>query len=286
MECGRIKKSLSEYIDGALDNKTMSTLEGHLKTCRECYKEYISLKSLVSEIGSMRTLKAPEDFLEKVHECIESRSMFKNIGKILFFPARIKIPMELIALAATALLIFTVFNMVTSEKYFIPEPPETGEAEGIIKPGTVAEEITDGVVSAVQPGKEGAPIQLALLLGADQTTSPLSSENVLLVTSGNGTGGSDRSSFGFAAEQPQKIDFKSAIISAIYEIISLEGGRLLLKEYRNGTDHPEYITLEVPGTNYRQFLEKIENIGTLQTPAPDLPKDYQERISLRIHIIP
>ena len=287
MECDRIKKLLSEYMDGVLDGGTVSIIEKHLKQCEDCNGEYISIKKIVDELGSMEPLEAPKDILAKVHERIESSSPFDRIRRYLFLPLRAKIPIELIAMVATVVIIFFVFNIVQHEKQGIFEPITTTETEEIaVTPGTDSKAIEDKTFLTNQPDRKRSPIQLAISLRTEHKPKPLSSENLLFIASGNGIESPPNTpDFGFNTEQHQKNNLESNPVSDIINTISIVEGRLISKEYKNGTDNLSFITLEIPGINYYPFLEKIENIGTLRTPAPDLSKGNKEPVLIRIQLI-
>ena len=91
MECAKIKDLLSEYIDGTLDAQTKALIDEHLLACPKCNEELASLKTLIRELGSVESFKAPDDFLEELHERLEPRVSFRKIMRILFVPGRIKI---------------------------------------------------------------------------------------------------------------------------------------------------------------------------------------------------
>ena len=122
MECADIKELLSDYIDGALDPQTRAIVEEHLPGCEGCREELMSLKTLIQDLRSLDAVKAPSDFLEKVHERIEGRSRFLKIIHMFFVPMRIKIPLQFATVAATAVLVFIVFNIMQPAKEIIEEP--------------------------------------------------------------------------------------------------------------------------------------------------------------------
>jgi hypothetical protein len=111
MECARIKGRLSEYIDGTLDAKTRISVEDHVSICSDCKAELASLSALVEELGALETVKAPADFLEKIHEKMEPRADFYRILRKLFVPFHIKIPLELAAAATMVFLVISVLNV-------------------------------------------------------------------------------------------------------------------------------------------------------------------------------
>jgi len=115
MECSRAKKLLSDYLDGILDSRSGAQLELHLLGCTGCRQEHDALKALVSELNRLEPVKSPPDFLDQIHERLESRSWRATIFKTLFFPLRIKLPLELAAAAAMVALIIGVIGVQHKE---------------------------------------------------------------------------------------------------------------------------------------------------------------------------
>jgi len=111
MKCAGIKQLLSEYIDGVLDAQTKEHLEEHISTCANCRQELQELKALVKDLGSLKYTKAPDDFIDRLHERIEPSFSLSKIMKTLFVPMRIKIPIQLVTVTATAVLVFSVINL-------------------------------------------------------------------------------------------------------------------------------------------------------------------------------
>ena len=50
MECGRVKKLLSEYIDGSLDAQVGAAVKDHVSICNGCKEELVSLSAMVEEM--------------------------------------------------------------------------------------------------------------------------------------------------------------------------------------------------------------------------------------------
>lgn len=122
MECVEIKALLSEFIDGTLDAQTMAAVEAHVSTCKGCEEELKSLSVVVEELGALDPIKAPDDFLEKIHERMAPRHGFYRILRKLFFPLHVKIPLELAGAATMALLVLFVLNVQQSEKGIVQSP--------------------------------------------------------------------------------------------------------------------------------------------------------------------
>lgn len=276
MDCVKLKKLLSAYMDGELDARTHEAVQTHLQKCEDCKEELLSLKEMVREMGSLDDLKAPTGFMEKVHERIENPSWPERIRSLLFFPAKSKIPVEIAALTTTAVLIFFLFNSFQSDRAVSDIPPGNGEK-----------------IVAMDSRKENKPVQLAIRLGPAEGQKPLPSENVVPVNSGSRRQGLHQNGFGLDSPdrnhgewgQNRAASYRDDFLSDIHMIITHLKGRLLSKEYREGTDILQYITLEIPADNYRPFLMRLERIGSLQTPASNLPEGYRDRVPLRIRII-
>lgn len=130
MECAGIQELLSEYIDGTLDAKDVAVVEHHISTCTACKEELIAIRAMVKELGALEPVKAPSDFLEKIHERMEARFDFSRFVRKLFVPFRVKIPLQLAAAATAAILVVLVLNVQFPEIKKM-QPSKTYKVEGI-----------------------------------------------------------------------------------------------------------------------------------------------------------
>lgn len=112
MNCSRTKELFSEYIDGLLDKEQEAIVKDHLLLCGDCRDELESMQAVVREMGSLDTIKAPDDFLISLHGRIKSDSWFQKVKAFLFIPARIRIPVELATLATAVVIGFFIFHVV------------------------------------------------------------------------------------------------------------------------------------------------------------------------------
>jgi hypothetical protein len=128
MDCAEIKERLSAYVDDVLDAESKAVVEEHLSTCKDCQQEMVSLKSLVSELGSLESMEPPRDFLDQLHERMEARSGFSRILRTLFVPIRIKIPLEFAGAIAVAILVFAVLH-TQKDQLRLGQAPEGLEQE-------------------------------------------------------------------------------------------------------------------------------------------------------------
>lgn len=116
MECTRVKELLSEYIDGSLDASVSTEVNDHVSVCNDCKEELATLKAMVEELATLEPVRAPADFLKKIHERMEPRFRLHRIIRKLFVPFHIKIPLELAAAATMAILVIAVLNIQQAEK--------------------------------------------------------------------------------------------------------------------------------------------------------------------------
>jgi len=132
MKCTEAREYLSEYIDGLLDTQALKGLEEHLLGCAGCREELSLLKALISDMGALEPVHAPEDFLERLHVRMESGFGFGRIMRTLFVPLKIKIPLELATAAVMAVLVFSIWNTQQREPG-VMQFPKAQKHERIVK---------------------------------------------------------------------------------------------------------------------------------------------------------
>jgi hypothetical protein len=115
MDCSGIQERLSEYIDGALDEKTAQSVEKHMTTCKGCKEMYASLSAVVKELNALEPMAAPADILEKIHQRMKPRPQVNRFFKKLFFPFKVKIPLQLAAAATVCILVVLVIHLQQSK---------------------------------------------------------------------------------------------------------------------------------------------------------------------------
>jgi anti-sigma factor RsiW len=139
-DCSEIRNLLSEYLDDALDAKAKALADEHLRTCPACRKELNSLKTLVKEMGSLEPVKAPADFLDQLHRRMQRPSKLAKIREWLFYPLRVKIPLQLAGAPGAAPIIFAILPLEQSSLKLSTKPEHekkdaafyTDEAKGMI----------------------------------------------------------------------------------------------------------------------------------------------------------
>ncbi len=149
-----VRDKLSEYIDGMLSQEEASTVKEHLDRCPDCMEEYTEMAKIIGHMSGMEPLETPESFVEKVHERLEKASSLKKIIKRLFFPLKIKLPLELAGLAAAALLVVYITG-IRGKQYVYELTFTQSESYGLLeelsdvgqKPKTEKEAKVDEIAS-------------------------------------------------------------------------------------------------------------------------------------------
>lgn len=85
ISCERVHELLSEYIDGSLEPHLSDIIDNHLLTCGRCTEELHSLNKVVNALKSLEEVKAPENFLEHVHERIKPVTFVDKVFKKIHF---------------------------------------------------------------------------------------------------------------------------------------------------------------------------------------------------------
>lgn len=146
-DCSEIRTLLSEYLDDALDAKAKALADEHLGSCPACREELDSLKTLVKDLGSIESVRAPADFLDQLRKRMERPSRLSTLREWLFYPLRVKIPLQLAGAAVVALIIFSILPMQQSSLNLSTKPEHekkdaayyTDEAKGMTAPAERSE---------------------------------------------------------------------------------------------------------------------------------------------------
>jgi hypothetical protein len=286
MECATIKELLSEYMDDTLDPNIRARLEDHLVTCKGCTEELTSLRALVQELHSLEPVEAPADFLDELHKRMEPRFQFSKILRMLFIPARIKIPLEFATVAVMAVLIFSFLHTQEAEKQFVDmsqgpppvrfakqhteKPPQPNFKKDVYQAKPSLDDVT-----VMQPAEETESIVLALLVETDVPGEFYTPRAAIEAES--------------RPEKEAKTIAKEGgvneILSSVKHLIALNEGRVISVEYEKEAERPQSIYAEIPPEHYHAFSEELARIAPLQASPPTVSDKDQKVIRVRIRFI-
>ncbi len=321
MDCGEIKERLSAYVDDVLDAESKAVVEEHLSTCKDCQQELVSLKALVSELGSLESVEPPRDFLDQLHERIEARSWFPKILRTLFVPMRVKIPLEFAGAVAVAILVFSVLH-TQKDQLRLAEAPvglkqerageqvamEKRQAEAplrVMEESVYKERAVDSfgdvakdeahkpqlaykAATAEEPPAERETIELALVMKKEIRPESLAPGAAMEAAPAPKKKMSRSLALPQAAPpaKPERDEEVDESLPRLKRLIELVGGEVVSLEYNEETNTLESIRAEIPAKQIDTFYNKLKALGDLQVPPEAVAGKEHEVLPVLIHLLP
>ena len=75
-------------------------------------------------------------------------------------------------------------------------------------------------------------------------------------------------------------------LSSVKDLIYNIKGKVLPTEHAQDTGGTSFLNAEIPSGQYGFFLEKLRQLGTLQSPTPVIDTKGSGYIKIRIHFLP
>ncbi len=110
MKCNHIKKLLSDYIDGYLNDVVKKEFEEHISTCKECASLLGDLISIRKEVRKIRIPKPSPFIFERVNARLEEKSS----KRVCFRPVFLKIAFA--SSFSIALILSVSFHFINKER--------------------------------------------------------------------------------------------------------------------------------------------------------------------------
>jgi len=154
MNCHETRERLSGLLDDALDAPERTAVGAHLEGCPDCRLELDRLRATVSLLSRVERPRAPVGFVDRVMAADHPLPWYRRLGRRLFLPLNIKLPVQ-----AAAMLLIAVLGV-----YLLQRTPELRDAARV-EPETPAFRSEPlGTTSAV-PTPPPAPSQKDLKAG-------------------------------------------------------------------------------------------------------------------------
>lgn len=282
MKCNHAKEFLSAYIDDVLDQPARKNLEQHLNSCRKCTEELFALRKYISEVGSLRQVKAPDDFVEKVNERIKRRFEFENMMRSLFIPARIKIPLEAAGLVLTVLLVVITYRIIEPGINHNPVKRNTGFIESL-SPKTAE-------VQSLAINQEPDP-----KIGSQQEALPQKDQEMIALRTATQSEPSAKNAGPLAMAGAGR--FYDLFIRIVEKDLTLDDASykanriaksesatvIFMKTAQDGQSR--IILLSVPARNYESLINKMKLVGQIRYQPVSFGTDSNELLNLRVHLI-
>lgn len=132
MECKHIQERLPAYREENVDLEEKKAIEQHLSSCQLCSRAFHDLKKTDEIIKRLPEVEPPAWMTQKIMARVRAEEE-KNKGLLqrLFYPLRIKIPIEVFATVLIAVAVVYVFKAVEPQMRPVgpSSAPEQGEAK-------------------------------------------------------------------------------------------------------------------------------------------------------------
>lgn len=183
MECDRIQKQLSAYLDDTLSSAEKGVIDNHLKLCPKCRKSLADLEMTVRSIKGLEEIIPPPWLTQKImtRVKIEAELTKKNLWQKLFYPLHVKLPIEAFGVFLIALTALYVFKSMEPKINIEIAPSERKVSEYAAKrkdaaPGTEAGKPSPAPIVTRSKKDEttagSPPLQESSPLPAEQSEQP------------------------------------------------------------------------------------------------------------------
>jgi hypothetical protein len=285
-------------VDDALDEEAKARVDEHLHTCPACHKELDSLNALVKGIGSLESVKAPADFLDQLHKRMERRSRISEVWEWLFYPLRVKIPLQLAGAAVMAFLIFSILPMqqpslklssksepekkAEEKAYYIDESKEmkqAGRSEALVQKAATG-----------RPAKDRETREVALNLKKQVHPKASPEPSAAPVPASPAVLEMQRQKLATKAptQENKKADAVGKEPESVFSItkaIETAKGKLLSIDYNQQTGRPESIQAEVPAGQISLLYEKLRELGDLQVSPETVTEKDLDLVHIKIRLL-
>jgi hypothetical protein len=102
-----LQNLLPDYLCNRLDEATKTEIEQRLASSEALREALEAAKKYTNSIGALEAVRAPDDFLDKVHHRIRNE---RGVFERLFRPLHIKLPIELAGVALTVGLVIVLYS--------------------------------------------------------------------------------------------------------------------------------------------------------------------------------
>jgi hypothetical protein len=78
--CAAVQAKFTEYLDGWLNGREMQLVGAHLENCRECSREWESLRHTQASLAELGPVQEPEDLLLRIRVAVSQERAKKHKG--------------------------------------------------------------------------------------------------------------------------------------------------------------------------------------------------------------
>src|SRR5215468_6266219 len=125
MNCAEVQKYLSDFLEKSVDNERARAIEDHLAVCSLCNEELAGLAECQRLVSSLPVVEPPLGFTSRVMARVREAEHSPSLWKRLFWPLRIKIPLQATAVVLIAVLAAYIYQKEPLQH----EPPVAFQSE-------------------------------------------------------------------------------------------------------------------------------------------------------------
>lgn len=130
MTCDEARELFSAKADGLLPSHERAALDGHLQGCADCASEWERFSRTVTLLHSVAEARAPAGFAARVIAAAAREPWYRRLGRGLFLPLHVKLPLEAAALILVSTLVILLYRQTPELQRAVeaPAPPVTAPA--------------------------------------------------------------------------------------------------------------------------------------------------------------
>lgn len=316
-KCEEIENNLPLYLDNSLSGDDKKDVEEHLNSCTGCSKALVELSKTRSLVGNLADVEAPPWFKQKIMSRVREETGKKSLMQKLFYPLRIKIPVQVLTTIFIAVLAVYIYRggedrmkvvgplsapapMMEVQKDKSPQQKiktsadeEKQKEEAIQKQGVSRGTVHETATDAAKDVNE----QVARDINAEKYASAPAAKSVVLPDvepekkKERNISGASIAMKESKALRMQSVMSKTAVYLRVADIDSSAGEveKLLIKYEakniaRQITQNRAVLTAEVNNQKMKDFIAQLRTIGRIQENIV-LPDNTEGNVSLVIEIL-
>ena len=328
MRCRQVKSLMDDYITGRLSPGKDRDMARHLQDCQKCREETEFLRTYLGQIKTIPDMKAPDGFLAGIRSGITAGNKGLSPGlpgrfaAFLFLPLKIKLPIEVAGLLATACITYFFIipfivpfmdhsiQIVEYAPEKIPSKSERNKTVSTQRTTTVSlaaksrrtrelpavsgeksPDILEINLAVNQPGAPQESLLSDLSSRAESSKEEFASDS-LPSPSMESAGIKARSSVSKSKSESQvsrsraesRVNSGTSPTAAVRNIALSVNGKII-GEKRPSAGKPASVTVELPQYRYIDFINKIDSIGAVKDKPADSEELNRRTITIQVNVI-
>lgn len=110
MSAENIRDLLPDYVRGRLDQQKTKMVEVELERSESLRHRCEELRRYYDALDALEPARASDEFMDKLHARMDEPPLMQRLFRVMFLPLGIKLPIEIVGVAATALLVVLLYN--------------------------------------------------------------------------------------------------------------------------------------------------------------------------------